>query len=104
MRVKLKRPMFVDGVYYDTRPEGVVVPDNTKLPRDALVWDGKEFVEVPEKEAELKRIATAGKKTSPDFDPDNPTPPPPIYNPAYKVLEQPEVPPEPKAMPMAKKN
>ena len=44
MLVRLKRQFIGYGRRFRPKPGGVEIPDGLTLPRDARVWDGKEWV------------------------------------------------------------
>jgi len=48
MLVWLARPLFAGGNRYKVDSRGVEMPDDIELPQGAKVWDGKQFVALPE--------------------------------------------------------
>lgn len=64
MKVLLKRQLFAGGNRFRPNVDGVEMPDDTMLPKDAKVWDGKAFVEQPGDDKKKAALATAASKAS----------------------------------------
>lgn len=52
MRVLLQRTLFAEGNRYRVQSGGTEVPDTIELPPGAKIWNGTEFVDVPETKSE----------------------------------------------------
>lgn len=91
MRLLLQRALFVDGTRYRVSSNGTDVPDTIEIPKGAKIWDGKEFVDVPDdKKARESLIAKSSKAVAKEEEEPDDLPPPPSYNPKYKNPETPE--------------
>lgn len=84
MKVLLRRNMFAEGVRYRAQSGGTEVPDTVDLPSDAKIWDGKEFVDVPEDEKDRKALIKKSSKAVAGEEPDEVEMPTRIYDPRYK--------------------